>query len=455
MTSQQLKKVKRTSVGRLSKKAVWRKLEQEAPKQLTLNVRDSLIQRYIQEGIQQRSVKNALETKNGGLNLFCFDSEGGVPSTRRVQKYIKTVQKHPIQLSQSHRDGVLRVQKALAAREKTARWQQHRRDTTEQVYDIWSSSKENLDKKKNHLNPVSMLPEIPASVVAQPGESINPDQTEYRNAVLSAAASILEKERIEEEFQRKLAPISSDLADFLPDHVVENLTFLEKQKIYHYASSIRDCDPHKWNKVLKFISDELPHQIKKTLNENDDGNEDDDQDDQVAALKIHRVVHKQKSHSARSRFKRHCQRLQEAAKRREEKVFRHSINFVKQYLQELKQESEKAKVLHTYKKSLKAAYKAARLGNFRIRYKCGKYFFVDNARDILLPTTVSMQRGSLRELRLSEIPGAVIKDRMNSIYRRKLIEPLHANGFTYRAMCRSRRALHWKNKSRKFFVKIN
>lgn len=389
-------------------------------------------------------------------SLFRVDATGGAQLSRSVRRDVKKLEKNVANISAHHISSLAHYQKALPRRQKTFESIENKRKAIQKVYDVWDSPQPNI---KPRLKAVQRGRQstirAPAVCLPLPGQSVNPDPSQHRDIVLSAAAVTMEQDRKKEEFERRLNPVTSYLLDVLPEQLVESLDSIQKQKAYAYLVKLPSLDEDSIGECVRLIQERASQQeAAPTTDLGANASEDESHESDAATSYIRQPMKGKKSRTARNRFERHCRELKEAACRRQEKKFLSCIEHITTYLAEIEESKARREAVAVYKQSMKEARDAAHTDGVSIQYKCGRYHFVEGPVDVLLPSTLEETNGSLRRLRLAEVPAAAIKDRVGSIYRRKLLEPSAAGRVTPRVLAKARRLAHWKLRARKTRIKL-
>ncbi|XP_053990696.1 uncharacterized protein LOC128882895 [Hylaeus volcanicus] len=446
---------KRKMSGRMSKKMAWRKLASSQTTNVLPEIHDTIAKRLVQSTVankNSKTIKKQSEPFTNTVPFFRFDAVGASSLGRITQKHLHQLSNKTLNLSQYHVAAVSKVKRSASRREKIQNLDAVKRKKLEDNYDIWTSTPvnqhvENMKSKKDLVSNT-----IPAVCVPLPGLSINPDPIDYRNSLLAVAAAVLEKDRKEQEAEENMYPITTELMTLLPVDLLNGLDFLQKQKIFHFLSKLSDVDPERETKVLNFISNELPKQEEQTTNQLDSNSDNGEADEGNSILA--KMSKRAKSEVTRRRFRRHCREVREAKERRKQREYLNSINFTTQYIAEMEERKKQLSNRKTYNQRVQEAHDKDKQSNKTVYYKSGRYIYKDEPDDVILPSTSNETIHSLQKLRLRDIPAAALKDRMASIYRRKLTEPIHKHAATLGMRNAPRHFGSLKRRRRKIIVKI-
>lgn len=389
-----------------SKKAKWRRIETLPENALSQDVTATLVKRAKQQAPQ----------------LFALDATGGTSVSRSTQKHLARLGKGTAS-DHVHR-AVEKTQKALHKRQRTLEQEQKARASQIEVFDVWSTTPAPRQKRPKRDDVARHVPNVKPAV---PGQSVNPRAEDLETLVVSAAAAQIDRANKNAESERQMRPVTATLEDILGSDLVSSLTDIQKHKAFAYylrLSRRADETEDLARQLEDYVQDLLASPAE---DEKNDGAEamtaagDESAAESDLGVASSKKAPRKKTKSDRSRFERHKNMLREAAASKQLRAFNHAVDHIKKYIREVKQDEERQRAKAEYRKALAEAKRAAEAEG-PVRFRCGKHVFEEPQPDVILPSAVAAAGGSLRKLKLSQVAGAAARDRMTSVFRRKLQE---------------------------------
>lgn len=166
-------KVKKVS-GIKSKKAAWRRLDRIEDSTATLDVKDTLVNRFIRES------KKVKQTNQ----LFSLDALGANAHLSQSTKKLITRRKQGVaELSRHHLRAIEKRQSTLGQREESLKEETKRRQEATEVFDLWGDNKDDDRNRVVGVVAGNRLPEIaraPAVKLPLSGQSVNPSPENFK-----------------------------------------------------------------------------------------------------------------------------------------------------------------------------------------------------------------------------------------------------------------------------------
>ncbi|CDR96927.1 hypothetical protein, conserved [Babesia bigemina] len=178
--------------------------------------------------------------------------------------------------------------------------------------DIWSEDTEHFVKRRPKMPNLAKV--IPAVAAPHAGQSYNPTPEAHAELV-DQAVQALPKEELESDY-----PLTDLIAKALPALEVEQLSFIQKQKLAHLV-------------VQNNVSEEAIMEVLQEPPEDGDEEDDDDDDDddeegkQEGRSRANRL--KKKTRAKRNRIKQHKETMRQAQMRKRVKQLVHDIRSMK------------------------------------------------------------------------------------------------------------------------------
>lgn len=332
-------------------------------------------ERLAQKYRKQSTVDNA---------LFAIDTVGGSKGLAKSVRLALKSEKRPRGFKSMTKESLKQVDKMV---EKISKPQSAVQPTRANVYDLWNAPNEAKVKKPAKIGEKTC--KAPAVIVADPGQAVNPASTDQEELLFKAAAVNIAEENAQMDLNRRIKPMTAKLVDALGIEEVRKMTDSERLA--------------KYQELMRPAGDDIP--VESAL----------------VGKKERKTTHQ------KNKRERHLLKLKQESIAKKRKLFHKSIAQVPSMLRELKTEEQNRVARKEYTDTMKrvAAEQEAK-GNVERPKRIGRLRFKEAALDI--------PQGKNATLR-SVVPTIVVAERINSIYRRNLIEQRSENTrFTLRRM---------------------
>lgn len=317
-------------------------------------------ERMVQKYKKQGTIDNA---------LFSIDTVGGTKGMPKSVRVALKREKQPRGFASMSKDSLLQIDKMI---DKLQRPKPKLKPQKPSVYDIWDAPSEAKVKRPATVGEKTC--KAPAVIVADPGQAVNPDSKFREELIFKAAATKLVEENLEKDMTRRLKPMTAKLADeFGPEQI------------------------GKWSQVQRV------EKFQELVNPG--------VDIEVEGA-VPRKTDRKTTHQKNKR-QRHESTLRHLSKVKKQKLFHKSISQVPTLLKELKAEEEQRGKEKEYLDALKkkSAEEEAK-GVIEKPIRLGRLRFKE------APIDVPQENGTLRSVK----PTVIVSDRINSFYRRNLLE---------------------------------
>jgi len=327
----------------------------------------------------EKKLKN--ETKLN-VDFFAIDTVG---STKGLSKSVRKAyvrEKIPKSLKPVSKEGLKQIDRVVAKMDKK---KAPEKENKPGIYDLWDEP-ENMSVTQKVKKPVDCkigekTCKAPAVVVADPGQAINPSPNAHRELIFRAAAQDIMESNEQKELGRRIKPMTGKLIDEYGYEAVQEMDEEEKLAKFHELTASK----------LSSVEEEAAMIGKK----------------------------ERKTTAQRNKREKHKELLREQSDRKRQKTLAKSVEQVPSMLSEMKNEEERRKDKKEYVESLKKiTEEEEKKGVVTKPVKMGRIAFRESALDV-----PQGENTTLRQVK----PTMAVVERINSIYRRNLVEQRSEN----------------------------
>jgi nucleolar protein 53 len=375
----------------------------------------------VEEAMEDDRITRKLAKKMdmGGVvseELFTIDTAGdlgkekptGASKKSAAQKKIASWKIPRVGRSANEIAKIERAEAGTQMRESTQRKLKAQIDNANSPFDVWAAdssavapkTKRHLPSANGHLEkrPVKVpktmgkrISDAPAIVAAHEGQSINPAPEAFSNLEEKIVAQELEKQFQEQALDRKLKPVTHTLRELADPKELEGLDEQGKLALFR-----------------KLTLGEEKAEIK------------DDENDQAADGSVsvgkNGVLQKRKTQAERNKEKRRKLREQQQKKEAQEKKLGKSVGAIGSMLKDMKSKAEKTKSKAALKEETKSKEKELEKKGIIKKMKIGRIYYEEKGADI-----GGVEDGK-KGLRAAPLQTLAIQDRMNSVFRRGMLQ---------------------------------
>lgn len=388
--------------------------QQRKKKWKKVNVED------VEEAMEDDRITRKLAKKMemGGVvseELFTIDTAGDLGKEKPSSSSKKAAAKEKIASWKTPRVGrsaneIAKIERAAAGtsmRESTKRKLQAEAANENVAFDVWGAdassvapkTKRYLHTANGHLEKRAVkvpktlgkrISDAPAVVAPHEGQSLNPTTGAYSDLAWSITDKEMEKQFQEQALDRKLKPVTHTLKELADPKELKGLD--EKGKLALFRKLTLGAEHAE-------INDE--HE------ENADGK---------VTVGKNGVLQKRKTQAERNKDKRRRLREQQEKKEAQEKKLGKSVGAIGTMLKDMKAKTEESKVKKASNKEAKAKEKELEKKGIVKKMKIGRIYYEETGADI-----GGAEDGS-KGLRAAPLQSLAIQDRMNSVFRRGMLQ---------------------------------
>jgi len=325
----------------------------------------------VKEAKEDETLARKLKNNNAlDLEFFAIDTVGSTKGqSKSVRKQLAREKKIP-------KENRLLSKSTLKSIEKARNYKAPVQKKAEpKIYDLWDAPATEAIKKPKHIGQKSSL--APAVVLPEPGQAVNPAPSAHKELIFKAAADEMQQTADQLYITRKIRPMTAILIDEFG-----------KEAVYEMDDATRIA---KYTEITRIEREAA-----------------DDSKLQGPGKK------ERKTQAQRNKRERHLQRLRDQREGKTKKMFEKALSQLPQIVKEIKKEEEERQEKRDYIDQLKKIDEAdEKKGIVRKPKKIGRIAYKESALDVPLE-----ENSTLRGVK----PAIVASERINSFYRRNLLE---------------------------------
>eukprot|EP00397_Hematodinium_sp_SG-2012_P033217 GEMP01035458.1.p1 GENE.GEMP01035458.1~~GEMP01035458.1.p1 ORF type:complete len:381 (+),score=95.06 GEMP01035458.1:73-1215(+) len=319
-------------------------------------------ERVVQKFKKQSTVNN---------EFFVIDTVGGSKGLPKSVRQALTTEKRPRGFKSMTKESLKQIDRVA---EKLDKPKPAEKSAKPSAYDLWDAPAESKVKKPAKIGEKTC--KAPAVIVAEPGQAVNPPPKDHENLIFKAAATNIAEENENKDINRRRRPMTHKLIDEFGFQAVKHMSDAEKVQKYH--------------ELTRSAHEETPVEGA------------------IVGKKERKTTHQ------KNKRLRHEERLREESATKKHKVLHKSIAQISSMLREIKTDEEEKKTQKEYVDTMKKlADEEEAKGIITKPKRIGRLSFKEAPIDV--------PKGKNATLR-SVKPTVVVSERINSIYRRNLLE---------------------------------
>lgn len=353
--------------------------------------------------------------------LFRVDTEGALNRKQSKRLENRLDKKRPHELAAEAHWAKERV-KALKAQKLDLK---KKRKT---IGDLWGDDAVAPAAKK-FARTTKLFAAVPAVLVAEEGQSVNPSQEMWKTSLLRAAAQCsVERER-HEIVEENVRPVLAILKQMFTAEIVETLTTNQQIKLLNLARLSKEL----LEEPEDFLARTLPTILSVKEGEEAEGDVKDEerkvkveleQSSEVVTIADDAAKEKGvlgKTTKERNRLARRAVHELEVEKHKSRKAFNSSFDRLGEILQSLETEAERTNARIAYRQALGEYVREAQKKGEVVPFRFGKSKYAEPVDDVVAAEDLEKQEGSLRKL-ATMTHNSALKERFASIKRRGMVE---------------------------------
>jgi len=399
----------------------------------------------IDDSLQQTQIESKVEDRLKNDSLFALDTVGHL-STRQ-QKTLKKIslnEGRPV-VSRYQLCSVKHTMSTMDQRRQTAERNESKRKQELSVFDLWEGGSKPAPSPAFVKKPRGNYPNphiVPALKLPHPGQSYNPSEQDKNSAILMAASEVMSEQRRLDEAKRNVRPLSDFLMEYYDRDAVRQMAASTKQWV---AARLRaggdDVD------AQAVLAEYAAVGINEPELGTDDGREHlvTDHEASEVGLAESKTEMVKKGRTERNKEARKKAMQAELSTKRKLKLARADVSRVPLYKKELARAAKRTELQRMHR----AEVQQQRLDQMRCgivpRFRIGRRHFEETPLEVNYESNESNGATSLRAMKIA---GSAIHDRIQSAYRRGVLEPPAPNSKEHHR--RITKSLRLKLRSRRF-----